>query len=147
MTTYARFSMLDRFFAFALHPATLIAVGGAVGANARYWFGKLVAVYVPPGEITFPWATFAINVSGSIILGFVASAFLNHPDESRKSWYLLLGTGFCGGFTTFSTFSLEALQLMRAERPGTAAVYVFGSVAAGLLGVWLATKLGAGASE
>ncbi len=131
--------MPEWFVAFVLHPVTLLAVGGGIGANARYWLGALVRTL--HGESVFPWATFAINVSGSVVLGFVASAFLNHPDESRKSWYLLLGTGFCGGFTTFSTFSLESLELMRTGRTWTAVAYVFGSVVAGLFGVWLAMKL------
>ncbi|MBN9120020.1 MAG: fluoride efflux transporter CrcB [Planctomycetes bacterium] len=114
-------------------------VGGGAGANARYWLGALVRA--AHGAAVFPWATFAINVSGSVVLGFVAALFLKHPDESRRVWYLLLGTGFCGGFTTFSTFSLEALELIQTGHPWTAAGYVFGSVAAGLLGVWLAVEL------
>jgi fluoride exporter len=116
----------------------LLAVGGGAGANARYWLGA--AVKHAYGTLGFPWHTFAINVSGSIVLGFVAGLCLNQPDDARKNWYLLLGTGFCGGFTTFSTFSLETLELLQAQRFGSATAYVFGSVAAGLLGVWLALK-------
>lgn len=125
--------------ALAVHPVALLAVGGGAGANARYWLGAWVRGV--QGECAFPWATFAINVSGSAALGVIAALCANHPDESRKNWLLLLGTGFCGGFTTFSTFSLETLELMRAGRTGTAAVYALGSVAAGLLGVWLAMRL------
>jgi CrcB protein len=125
------------------HPILLLGVGGAAGANARYWVGKLV-VHVQqarfPGSV-FPWGTLLINVSGSVILGLVAAAYLGHADPVRRNWYLLLGTGFCGGFTTFSTFSLETLELLRDGRPATAAAYVFGSVLAGLLGVWLAVRL------
>lgn len=131
--------MSEWVLALVAHPAVLIAVGGGAGANARYWFGLQVRAL--QGGIVFPWATFAINVSGSAVLGLVAATFLNHPDESRKNWYLLLGTGFCGGFTTFSTFSLETLELLRAGRTGAAAAYAFGSVATGLFGVWLAMKL------
>jgi len=54
---------------------------------------------------------------------------------------LLLGTGFCGGFTTFSTFSYETLKLLQDGKPWAAVAYAFGSVAAGVLGVWLALKL------
>ncbi len=124
--------MPDWFVSFAL-----LMLGGGAGANARYWLGKLVGT--APGA--FPWATFAINVSGSVVLGFVAALCLNHADGSRKNWYLLLGPGVCGGFTTSSTFSLEALPLMQSDRPWTAAAYVLGSVAAGIFGVWLALKL------
>ena len=131
--------MPDWLISFAVHTVTLLALGGGVGANARYWLGALVRA--AHGPTTFPWATFAINVSGSIVLGFVAVLFRNHPDEWRRNWYLLLGTGFCGGFTTFSTFSLETLELLREERWATAAAYVFGSVAAGVFGLWLAMKL------
>jgi fluoride exporter len=133
--------MLDRLHSLATHPVTLLMLGGGLGANARYWLGRLIA---SPQEPTFPWATFLINVGGSVALGFAAAHFLHHPDPARRNWYLLLGTGFCGGFTTFSTFSLETLELMQAGRPWSAAVYALGSVAAGLLGVWLALKLSGG---
>jgi CrcB protein len=121
------------------HPVTLLSVGGAAGANARYWLGAVVRSLW--GVPAFPWITFAINVSGSVVLGFVAGLCLGRPDDARKSWYLLLGTGFCGGFTTFSTFSLELLQLVQEGRLAAATGYAVGSVAAGVLGVWLALKL------
>jgi CrcB protein len=131
------------FGAAFTHPITLLALGGGVGANARYWIGHSISEWQLRrfGAIEFPWATFAINVSGSIVLGFVAVAYLNHPDPGRRNWYLLLGTGFCGGFTTFSTFSYETLKLMQDGKHWTAAGYVVGSVVAGLVGVWAAVKL------
>lgn len=131
--------MFDWVASLFAHPVTLLALGGGAGANARYWLGKLVARW--QGDIEFPWATFAINVTGSTILGLVAAAYLNHPDPARRNWYLLLGTGFCGGFTTFSTFSYETLKLMQDGKAWVAVAYVVGSVAAGLLGVWLAVTL------
>ena len=134
--------MPDWLISFAAHPVTLLTLGGGAGANARYWLGALVRAL--HGTTTFPWATGAINVGGSVLRGFVAAFFLHHPNESRRVWYLLLGTGFCGGFTTFSTFSLETLELMQEGRPWTAAAYVSGSVAAGLVGVWLALRLAGG---
>jgi CrcB protein len=130
--------MPEWFITFVTHPATLVMFGGGVGANARYWLGQFVAPYQ---TARFPWATFAINVSGSLVLGFLAALFRKHPDASVRLWYVLLGTGFCGGFTTFSTFSLETLELMQEGRPWVAAGYVLGSVAAGVFGVWLALKL------
>jgi CrcB protein len=132
-STKHRSIMPDWLISFAI-----LMFGGGVGANARYWLGVLIRTYQ---STAFPWATFAINVSGSVVLGFAAALFLKHPDESRRVWFLLLGTGFCGGFTTFSTFSYETLALMEEGRPLTAAAYVFGSVAAGVFGLWLATKL------
>ncbi|HJZ57146.1 MAG TPA: fluoride efflux transporter CrcB [Gemmataceae bacterium] len=122
---------------------TLLALGGGAGANARYWFGKFVVRVQEarfPG-LEFPWGTFLINVSGSVILGLVAAAYLGHEDPARRNWYLLLGTGFCGGFTTFSTFRLETLELLQDGKPAVAAGYVLGSVLAGLLGVWLAVRV------
>jgi len=138
--------MPDWFISFVTHPVTLLMFGGGVGANARYWFGKVAAEWQLRRfeHIDFPWATFAINVSGSIVLGFAASFFRHHQDAARANWYLLLGTGFCGGFTTFSTFSLETMELLQEGRLGAASAYVFGSVAAGVFGVWLALKLSGG---
>ena len=125
------------------HPVMLLTLGGGAGANARYWLGHAVAEWqLRRFERTeFPWGTFLINVSGSIVLGLVAAVWLNHPDPARRNWYLLVGTGFCGGFTTFSTFSYETLKLFQDGKPWTAAIYALGSVATGLLGVWAAMKL------
>src|SRR5262245_37858873 len=140
--------MSDWLISFVTHPITLLAVGGGAGANARYWLGHYIAEWQIRRceRIEFPWATFFINVSGSIVLGFVAALFLHqadplHPDQARRNWYLLLGTGFCGGFTTFSTFSYETLKLMQDGKWWAAAAYVVGSVLAGLLGVGVALNL------
>lgn len=125
------------------HPAVLLAVGGGAGANARYYLGRCVAEWqLRHGGVNFPWGTFVINVSGSALLGFLAAACLGSADPARRAWYVLLGTGFCGGFTTFSTFSVEALELMREERVGAAAAYVLGSAAAGLAAAALAMRVG-----
>lgn len=119
------------------HPAVLLMLGGGAGANARYWFGRWAAGHL--GD-RWPWGTFAINVAGSAALGLVAGACLGHPDPARRHWQVLLGAGFCGGFTTFSAFSLEALELLRGGRPGAAAAYALGSTAAGVLGAWAGLK-------
>jgi len=135
--------MPDWLLAFAVHPITLLTVGGGAGANARYWLGHAIAEWQTHRfpRLEFPWGTFIINVSGSIVLGFVATAWLNHPDPARRNWYLLIGTGFCGGFTTFSTFSYETLELLQDGKAWAAVTYSLGSVAAGLLGVMVAMKL------
>jgi fluoride exporter len=129
---------------FFTHPIVLLMIGGGVGTNARYWLGQLIVLVQGKG-IRFPWATFMINVSGSIILGWAAATYLHqkdftHPDPIKQKWYLLLGTGFCGGFTTFSTFSYETLLMIQEEKTWMAVLYVLGSVGGGLLGVWLAVK-------
>ncbi|HEX4608512.1 MAG TPA: fluoride efflux transporter CrcB [Urbifossiella sp.] len=125
------------------HPAVLLMVGGGAGSNARFWFGRWVAEaqlrYA--GGVSFPWGTFLINVSGSAILGFLAAYCLGHADPARRVWYVLLGTGFCGGFTTFSTFSVETLDMIRDERLGAALAYVLGSVLAGLGAAALTDRL------
>ncbi len=120
----------------------LLLLGGGLGANARYWIG--VFVRTVQGPVAFPIATMLINILGSFLLGFCVTFFRNHPDPARKYWYLLLGTGVCGGFTTFSTFSLETLELMQQDRLIAASAYAFGSMFAALFGVWLALKLSGG---
>lgn len=108
------------------HPS-LVFLGGGCGAVARYWIGRVFAV---PGG--FPWSTFAINVAGSFALGWFAVLC-----KDRPAWFLLLGTGVCGGFTTFSTFSVEALRMLEADEYGSATGYICGSVAAAIAGAWL----------
>jgi fluoride exporter len=118
--------------------AELIAIfiGGAAGALVRVWLGERFAA--PPG--TWPWVVFAINVSGAFLLAFVSTRLQTAP---RLAPVLgpLIGVGFCGAYTTFSTLQVEALDLVRAHRVAVAGGYELASVAAGLLAVWSATRL------
>ena len=119
----------------AVHPVTLIALGSAVGGNLRYWLGRWVDAQQLPGGL--PWGTFVINVSGSLLVGFFAVWFLERAEPARRGLYLLLGTGFCGGYTTFSTFEWETLKLLRDGNWPAALANVAGSVAVGFLAVVL----------
>ena len=108
------------------HGLVLTGVGGALGALLRWWLGTLL----PTGD-GFPWTTLAVNVSGSALLAALPLLSLVH----RRPWLpLLLGTGFLGGFTTMSTFSVETVVLTDSGHPGLAAGYVgstlLGAVAA-----------------
>jgi len=134
--------MPDWLSGLLTHPVVLLSVGGGAGANARYWFGLWAGRQQLRllGAVEFPWGTFLINVFGSVVLGACAAAFLTHPDPARRTWYLFLATGFCGGFTTFSTFSLEAFELLRDGRIGAATAYALGSVLAGVAGVAVAMR-------
>ncbi len=119
---------------------TLLAVGGALGTNARYWLALWFneASWRNPGTWlgSFPLGTFVINVSGSFVLGLVGTIFLQRLPDYRE-WFVLLGTGFCGGYTTFSTFEWETLQLLRDRSWALAAANVVGSVIVGFIGVVL----------
>lgn len=109
----------------------LVVVGGGAGAGLRFLVGLRVPVHV------YPWHTLGINAIGSFALGLLAGCFTT----PRSGGYALLGIGVCGGFTTFSTFSLETLTLLDEGRTARAAGYVLGSVATGLLGAWLGLRL------
>jgi CrcB protein len=123
----------------------MLSVGGALGTNARYWlaFWLNEAAWRKHSAwlIAFPLGTFVINVSGSFVLGLVGTIFLDRLPDYRE-WFLFFGTGFCGGYTTFSTFEWETLQLLRDERWMLATVNVVGSVAVGFLGVVLGAVVG-----
>jgi len=107
-----------------------IALGGAAGTVVRAAIDRAL----PAGGSGFPWATWTVNVAGSLVVGLVVVAALERAAPGR---YLrpLVGTGFCGGLTTFSTFAIETDRLVRAGNAGTAALYVAASLAAGLLAV------------
>jgi fluoride exporter len=113
-----------------------IAAGGAAGTLLR----ALVAQAIPPPAAGFPWATFAVNAAGSLIVGFVVVTSIERIAPTR---YLrpLLATGFCGGLTTFSTFADETVLLIRAGRAGVAAAYVAASLVGGLGAAWAGTVL------
>lgn len=126
-------------FSWLSHPTILVGLGGALGANARYWLTRALA---PLMERTgFPVATLAINLTGSFILGFVVVMFLKRLPVPQHHWFLLFGTGFCGGYTTFSTFSLELVELIREEKRGLCGLYVLLSVVGGMAAAWLGLLL------
>lgn len=116
-----------------------LMVGGAVGTLARYWIGRWAASH-PWGQ-AFPSGTLIVNVLGSFVLGMAAVIVLERLPPEYVGWYLLIGTGFCGGFTTFSTFEWETFKLVRAGAWWLALANVVGSVGAGFLGVLLAVAL------
>jgi CrcB protein len=123
----------------------LLTIGGALGTNARYWLGYWLgeASWRAHSEwlSAFPVGTFVINVTGSFLLGLVGVLFLERMPDNRH-WFLLLGVGFCGGYTTFSTFEWETFKLLRDGLYWIAAANVLGSVCVGLLGVVFGAALG-----
>lgn len=107
----------------------LIALGGAAGAVSRYAFG---AVAQKAAHAGFPVGTFAVNVVGCILVGVLAKLFMN--TQAHSPLRALLIVGFCGGFTTFSAFSLEIFALMQGGEWFKVAVYVVGSLIACIAG-------------
>lgn len=106
--------------------AIAVAVGGALGALARYWVGLELN-----NKGTVPWGTLTVNLVGSLLIGFLALWIAKR--QLPETWSLLLVTGVLGGFTTFSAFSLENLQLLQDGKIALAFAYSLGSVTAGLL--------------
>ena len=111
---------------------TNIAVGSFFGGGMRYWISKLVQSCT---VIAFPFGTMAVNVAGCLIIGFLSGLNWREGGWMSPSAKLLLTTGFCGGFTTFSTFINEGAGLMKEENYLYMMLYLFGSLALGLLAV------------
>lgn len=107
----------------------LVAAGGALGAVARYGVGKLMG---PGSDVRVPWHTFAVNVTGAFLLGLLLVLAARHGWPGW--WRPLLAVGVLGGYTTFSTFSLETVELAMQGHVWTAAAYAVGSLAAGVAG-------------
>lgn len=119
-----------------LQHSLLVAVGGGAGAWLRHMVGRFYLSWLGPNAATaFPWSTLTCNVVGSFAMGLLVGWLARHG-QGGESWRLLLGVGLLGGFTTFSSFSLEfALQVERGAM-AVAAVYVAASVVAGIAGLF-----------
>jgi CrcB protein len=118
-----------------------VAVGGALGTTGRYWLSGVVARLI--GE-TFPWGTLSVNVTGSFVIGLFA--VLTGPDGriflgSTARQFVMIG--LCGGYTTFSSFSLQTLALMNDGEWLYAGANIVLSVALCLLAVWAGSMLAA----
>ena len=111
-----------------------IFAGGAAGAIARV----LIARHVGSSAPNWPWSTFLINISGTFLLGYFATRLQERLPLSRYR-RPLLGTGFCGAYTTFSTFQVELLRMIEDGRLWVAVLYAGSSIAAGLVAVTIAT--------
>ncbi len=121
-----------------------IAIGGAVGSVARFWFSGVISRRF--GE-TFPWGTLLVNVSGSFAIGVLAA--LAEPGGRRfigPTGRQFLMYGVCGGYTTFSSFSVQTLELLRDGDWLKAGANAAGSVILCLAAVWLGYALGSGLS-
>lgn len=119
---------------------TLVAIGGALGSVARFWLGGLISARF--GE-TFPWNTLVINVTGSFVIGVFAALTL--PEISGKYRVYVIQffmIGICGGYTTFSSFSLQTLNLLQKRQWLYAGGNALLSVALCMIAVWLGYLLG-----
>lgn len=117
-----------------------IALGSAAGGVARFLLGTFIQGRFGAG---FPVGTLVVNISGAFLLGFLLTCALASPAVSPEMRGLLT-TGFCGGYTTFSTFSYETVMLLEDGEVARAAAYVALSVLIALIGVWLGIVLGRG---
>jgi CrcB protein len=128
--------VLRRRFTVAQLQTLSILAGGAAGALARAGVSRAL----PPRVGAWPWATFAVNIAGAFVLAWITTR-LSEMVPPTRYWRLLVGTGFCGALTTFSTFQVETIRLARDGYGGLAVGYAIGSIAAGMAAAVGATVL------
>jgi fluoride exporter len=115
----------------------LVGFGGGIGSMTRYLFQRW-AFNIYPHH--FPWGTFVVNIIGCLLIGiFWGISFKSF--ENNESWKLFLTVGLCGGFTTFSAFTLEGIGLIREQRMVLFFSYVAASVVLGLLATYIGMRL------
>jgi fluoride exporter len=120
-----------------VHRYAMIALGGALGALARYQLSAMIQARVPVG---FPWGTFVVNVTGCLVMGITATLLTDrlvvHPN-----WRFFIPIGFIGAYTTFSAFEYETFRAVTEGDWVTGAANVIGSVIAGYVALWLGVVL------
>jgi CrcB protein len=115
----------------------MIALGGALGALARYQLAAMIQARVVPG---FPWGTFVVNVTGCLVMG-IAATLLAERLVVHPSWRFLIPIGFIGAYTTFSTFEYETFRAVTEGSWMIGAANVAGSVIAGYVALWAGVLL------
>lgn len=115
-----------------------VGIGGGIGSIFRFIISRLVIRYATP-EWTFA-GTLAVNITGCFLIGAIAGWMLAHQPDNQ-TFRLLFIVGFCGGYTTFSTFAFENLRLIETNQWGLFALYTLSSVVLGLLAAWVGMKL------
>ena len=122
---------------FPFMATSSVALGGAIGAVLRHQMGRGMTHWLGVQAVTaFPWATLAVNVVGSLAMGLLAG-FLARHGQGGEHWRLFLGVGLLGGFTTFSSFSLEMMMLIERGQALQALTYALISVLAGLTALYV----------
>jgi CrcB protein len=114
----------------------VISIGGVIGSLARYALGQVF-----PTPNGFPWTTFAINVFGCLLIGALM-AYVTERWSDRPLVRPFLGVGVLGGFTTFSTYEVDALRLINAHDAGTALAYLAGTFIAAIIAVYIGDAIG-----
>ncbi|MGG9971645.1 fluoride efflux transporter CrcB [Ferruginibacter sp. SUN002] len=112
----------------------LVGVGGALGSMLRYLFSLVIT------NKQLPWATLLVNIIGSFVIGAVVAMSLKN-EVFNNNWRVFLATGICGGFTTFSAFSVENLQLLQNGKYLLSIGYIAASIILGIFAAWLGYKL------
>lgn len=115
----------------------IIGAGGFLGSIARYLSQQGISKILP---VIFPYGTFTVNIVGCFLIG-IFYALADRDNTMTPEWRFFLTTGFCGGFTTFSTFSYEAYNLVREEQYFFLSLYISLSVIIGMLATFLAITL------
>ena len=116
----------------------IIALGGGIGSVMRYLGAQFISKNYPSH---IPMGTLLINITGCLLIGLLIG-LSDRQQWLNNEWKLLLITGFCGGYTTFSTFAAENINLIQNQQIGYAILYTVLSVALGLLAVWAGLSLG-----
>ena len=136
-------SEMERRGSTVLLNLVAVALGGAIGASFRYLVGLLASAAIPAGTVfaSVPVGTLCANVVGCFVIGLLSCFFSSADFAGRDTWRLFAITGVLGGFTTFSTFSLESITLF-GENPAAGGAYAVGTLAVCLVAAFLGRALG-----